>query len=42
MEARHADLASLSESSLILMIERLRGRLDDMLHLMDEVTQKNP
>ncbi|WP_405615248.1 hypothetical protein [Streptomyces sp. NBC_01508] len=33
--ARAANLAELSDASLILMVERLRGRLDDMLRLIE-------
>lgn len=36
--ARSEDLAQLEAARLILVIERLRGRLDDMLTLVDEVT----
>lgn len=35
-EARTADLADMSVASLILLVERLRGRLDDVLQLVDE------
>lgn len=35
-DARAADLAAMSAASLILLVERLRGRLDDVLHLIDE------
>lgn len=38
-EARRADLGAMSPSALILLVERLRGRLDDTLTLVDEVTQ---
>ncbi len=40
--ARTEDLSQLKPSGLILTIERLRGRLDDMLHLVDEITQASP
>lgn len=40
--ARTEDLAAMQPAGLILIIERLRGRLDDMLHLVDEVTQASP
>jgi hypothetical protein len=40
--ARTEDLATMQPAGLILIIERLRGRLDDMLHLVDEVTQASP
>lgn len=40
--ARTEDLATMQPAGLILVIERLRGRLDDMLHLVDEVTQASP
>ncbi|MFI2632651.1 hypothetical protein ACH5A2_19965 [Streptomyces collinus] len=36
--ARSEDLAQLPTAGHILMIERLRNRLDDMLALLDEVT----
>ncbi|KUN03127.1 hypothetical protein AQI95_24520 [Streptomyces yokosukanensis] len=35
---RAEDLAQLDAAGLILMIERLRTRLDDMLQLIDETT----
>lgn len=38
--ARAADLAQLPEAGLILMIERLRGRLGDALDLVDELAEK--
>ncbi|MFJ6566199.1 hypothetical protein ACIQNU_02175 [Streptomyces sp. NPDC091292] len=34
--ARAADLATLEPAALILIIERLRARLDDVLQLIDE------
>lgn len=34
-DARAADLATLPAASLILLIERLRGRLDEVLDLLD-------
>lgn len=40
--ARTEDLAQMQPAGLILIIERLRGRLDDMLHLVDEVAQASP
>lgn len=40
--ARTEDLATMQPAGLILVIERLRGRLDDMLHLVDEITQASP
>lgn len=40
--ARTEDLAKMQPASLILIVERLRGRLDDMLHLVDEITQASP
>jgi hypothetical protein len=40
--ARAADLAQLPHGGLILQVERLRGRLDDMLLLVDEITQASP
>jgi hypothetical protein len=36
--ARATDLAQLDAGGLILVVERLRGRLTDMLDLVDEVT----
>ncbi|MFF9568521.1 hypothetical protein [Streptomyces sp. NPDC014685] len=36
--ARTIDLAALGEPGLILLVERLRGRLDDTLALLDELT----
>ncbi|MGY4903332.1 hypothetical protein [Streptomyces sp. 900116325] len=38
-EARTADLAVMPASSLILQVERLRGRLDDMLRLLGDLTE---
>lgn len=35
-EARTTDLAAIGEASLILLVEQLRGRLDDVLRLVDE------
>ncbi|MFB6937604.1 hypothetical protein [Streptomyces chartreusis] len=40
--ARADDLAQLPAEGLILRVERLRGRLDDMLHLIDEITCASP
>ncbi|MGA6223444.1 hypothetical protein ACPESV_24300 [Streptomyces umbrinus] len=40
--ARASDLAQLPHAGLILQIERLRGRLDDMLLLVDEISQASP
>lgn len=37
-EARAADLASMPASALIMQVERLRGRLDDLITLVDELT----
>lgn len=37
-QARAADLAALEASAHILMIERLRGSLDDAVRLIDELT----
>ncbi|EST22876.1 hypothetical protein M877_28660 [Streptomyces niveus NCIMB 11891] len=33
--ARSANLAEMPDRALILMVERLRGRLDDMLRLIE-------
>jgi hypothetical protein len=35
---RSEDMDRLDAAGLILLVERLRGRLDDMLHLLNEVT----
>ena len=35
--ARSADVARLDEGGLILLVDRLRGRLGDMLELVNEV-----
>lgn len=40
--ARTEDLAQLEASGLILIVERLRGRLDDMLNLLDEISHSTP
>ncbi|MFE2990322.1 hypothetical protein [Streptomyces sp. NPDC059262] len=37
--ARSEDLAQLPAAGLILLVERLRGRLDDTLSLMDEIIE---
>lgn len=37
-EARAEDLAKLPRARLILLVERMRGRLGDTLDLIDEVT----
>ena len=36
--ARSEDLAQLGEAGLILLVEKLRGRLGDVLELVDEIT----
>lgn len=41
-EARSAELASLEPHRLILLVERLTGELDGMLHLIDEITGATP
>lgn len=38
--ARSEDLAQLEGAGLILLVERLRGRLGDMLELVDEITKQ--
>lgn len=35
--ARSEDVAQLDPAGLILLVEHLRGRLDDILRLLDEV-----
>jgi hypothetical protein len=37
-EARTEDLAALETDSLILLVERLRNRLSDVLDVVDEAT----
>ena len=37
-QARAADLASIDEARLILLVERLRGRLDEVLQVIEEAT----
>ncbi len=37
--ARAQDLATLEHAALILLVERLRLRLDDVLQVIDEVRQ---
>lgn len=39
-DARSTDLAGLNAASLILVVERLRRRLGDVLDLLDEVTSE--
>lgn len=41
-EARNARLATLEPHRLILLVERLTGELDGMLHLVDEITGPTP
>ncbi|MFF6780585.1 hypothetical protein [Streptomyces sp. NPDC012510] len=41
-EARNARLADLEPHRLILLVERLTGELDAMLHLVDEITGATP
>lgn len=41
-EARAADLASIDEARLILLVERLRNRLDAVLDVLDEATTTPP
>lgn len=40
--ARTEDLAQLEKPELILLIERLRSRLDDTIQLVDETTRTSP
>ncbi len=40
--ARSEDLAQLPTAGLIMQIEHLRGRLDDLLQVVDEITQASP
>jgi hypothetical protein len=40
--ARTEDLAQLDAAGLILLVERLRGRLDDMLSLIAEACDHTP
>ncbi|MEU0207327.1 hypothetical protein [Streptomyces canus] len=37
-EARAEDLGQMDSASLILLVERMRGRLEDILDLVTEVT----
>jgi hypothetical protein len=39
--ARSEDLAQLPTAGLILLVERLRNRLDDTLQLIDEIVDSN-
>lgn len=41
-EARGARLDTLEPHRLILLVERLTGELDDILHLVDEITSATP
>ncbi|MBW5420248.1 hypothetical protein GKQ77_01515 [Streptomyces sp. BG9H] len=34
---RAADLASLESTALLMQVERLKSRLDDVLHVVDEI-----
>lgn len=38
--ARQADLATLDPAALVFLVERLRGSLDDVVRLVDELTQQ--
>lgn len=40
--ARAAELGQLPPSKLILTVERLRSRLDDVIQLVDEITGATP
>ncbi|MFC9631415.1 hypothetical protein ACFTY8_19490 [Streptomyces mirabilis] len=40
-KARREDLAVMDDASLILLVERLRGRLHGVLDLLDEVTEQD-
>lgn len=40
--ARTEDLAQLEKPELILLVERLRSRLDDTIQLVDEIPQTSP
>jgi len=40
--ARTEDLAQLEKPELILLVERLRSRLDDTIQLVDEITRTSP
>jgi hypothetical protein len=40
--ARAEDLAQLPAADLIILIERMRGRLDDMVKLVKEITGLPP
>jgi hypothetical protein len=37
--ARAEDLGQMPQAGLILLVERMRGRLDDMLALIDEISE---
>ncbi|MFC9637147.1 hypothetical protein ACFTZF_01185 [Streptomyces mirabilis] len=39
--ARREDLAAMEAASLILLVERLRGRLHGVLDLLDEITEQD-
>lgn len=38
-EAREADLAALESAAMVLLVERLRGALDDTMRLIDELAR---
>ncbi|MFL1903059.1 hypothetical protein ACJWDR_28740 [Streptomyces tauricus] len=40
--ARSEDFAQLPHAGLIIQITRLTGRLDDLLQLVDEISQPSP
>ncbi|MFD9444929.1 hypothetical protein [Streptomyces sp. NPDC060001] len=40
--ARAEDLTQLPHAGLILQVTRLTGRLDDLLQLVDEISQPSP
>jgi hypothetical protein len=40
--ARFEDASRLDDAGLILLVERLRGRLHDVIQLVDEITEATP
>lgn len=40
--ARFEDASRLDDAGLILLIDRLRGRLHDVIQLVDEITEATP
>ncbi|MFJ4990089.1 hypothetical protein ACIP9H_40615 [Streptomyces sp. NPDC088732] len=40
--ARKADLVAMDPASLVILVEQLRGTLDDLVRLVGELTDRKP